>query len=464
MLRVGLILRLFVILSIFFNTKNIFCIQLKIKLEKQVYQHPVNNILYRRLSNEPLRELSYYEYERPNIKLALPVVSIDIGYPPQNFSLIYSTGKQVTWVYRDKSNYDKLSQKYFDTEKSKTLIKYKDIYELNSFTFGTLCSKVQDYISINNNISTFMSFMLIFFLSPNSLFADGELSLIRKYLGIYSDPYITKNVSNFSLLEGLYNDNHIKRRIFAHKWNYWNYEGILYIGEYPLSEEEKPYYNLHICNSYNERGEINQFWNCFVDGIKIGDKYIYYNNTNNNNEIGIFSTSEKFIFVPERNYEVIEYIKNYSNWGKLNCIMEGITAFKELHCDYNTFKYSYFPDVYINFNGYEIKLTPEDIFYYNDNKKFYRLLMVLYTKKDYWVFGSLLTNKNNMIFDGDNGTVTFFKKRTLFTSTLLASYLLCALLFLSLIGFYFVAKLYFFNFKSKNHDFPRYSEKAKLIQ
>ena len=69
-----------------------------------------------------------------------------------------------------------------------------------------------------------------------------------------------------------------------------------------------------------------------------------------------------------------------------------------------------------------------------------------------------------MIFDGDNGTVTFFKKRTIFTSTLLTSYLLCALLFLSLIGFYFVAKLYFFNFKSKNHDFPRYSEKTKLIQ
>ena len=114
----------FVIFSFLFSENNIFCIQLKLHLEKQVYQFPINHNLYRRLSNEPLRELYLNEYEKPNIKLALPTVSVGIGFPPQNFSLLYSTGKQVTWVYREKSNYDKLSQKYFDTEKTKTLIKF----------------------------------------------------------------------------------------------------------------------------------------------------------------------------------------------------------------------------------------------------------------------------------------------------------------------------------------------------
>ena len=233
--KIKLILRILIIFSFLFNSNDILCIQLKLKLVNQVYQFPINHNLYRRLNeNNPLRELYLYEYEKPNIKLALPVISVNIGFPPQNFSLIYSTGKQVTWVYREKSNYDKLSQKYFDTEKSQTLIRYKDIYEINSFTFGTLCTKVQDYITITNNTSTFMSFMLIFFLSPNSLFADGELSLIRKYKGIYSDPYITKNVSNFSLMEGLYNDNYIKNKIFSHKWIKGKNEGILYIDEFPL--------------------------------------------------------------------------------------------------------------------------------------------------------------------------------------------------------------------------------------
>ena len=213
------VLRAIIIFSFFFDSKIIFCIQLKLKLEKQVYQFPINHNLYRRLSNEPLRELYLNEYEKPNKKLALPTVSIGIGFPPQNFSLLYSTGKQVTWVYKEKSNYDKLSQKYFDTEKTKTLIKYDECYEINSFTFGTLCHQVKDYITINNTISTFMSFMLIFFLSPNSLYADGELSLNRKYIDIYADPYITKNVSNFSLMEGLYKDKLIKNKIFAHRWN-----------------------------------------------------------------------------------------------------------------------------------------------------------------------------------------------------------------------------------------------------
>ena len=459
MIKLNFVIRVIIILSVLFNYNDILCIQLKLKLEKQVYQFPVNHVLYRRLNEDPLRELYFYEYEKPNIKLALPVLSINIGFPSQNFSLIYSTGKQVTWVYRNKANYVELSQKYFDTEKSKTLTKFTDSYEINSFTFGTLCTKVQDYITISKNISTFMSFMLIYYLSPNSLFADGELSLTRKYLGIYSDPYITKNVSNFSLLEALYKDKYIKNKYFAHKWIKGKNEGILYIDEYPLTDEEKIYYDFHLCKSYNIKGELNQFWNCYIDGVRIGDKY----NFNYKTEIGIFSTSEKFIFVPEKNYEVIEYIKDYSDWGKNNCILEGITAFKELHCNYKKFKYSYFPDIYINFNGYEIKLSPENIFYYDDNKKFFRLLMVLYNKKDYWVFGSLLTNKNNMIFNGENGTITFFKKRELFNSTFLANYLLYFLLFLTLAGMYFLGKIYYVNLKVKNKNVDNNPEKVKFI-
>ena len=109
-----------------------------------------------------------------------------------------------------------------------------------------------------------MSFMLIFYLSPNSLFADGELGLARKYLGIYSDPYITKNVSNFSLIDGLFKNNKIEKKMFAHKW-ISDKRGLLYIGEYPLLNEELPYYNFHTCNSLNQRGEINLFGSNLVE-------------------------------------------------------------------------------------------------------------------------------------------------------------------------------------------------------
>ena len=52
-------------------------------------------------------------------------------------------------MYRDKSNYDKLSQKFLDTKLSKTLLlSKKEIYEINTFTFGSLCEKAQDYINI----------------------------------------------------------------------------------------------------------------------------------------------------------------------------------------------------------------------------------------------------------------------------------------------------------------------------
>ena len=421
-------------------------IQLQLSLENQVYQFPVNMNLFRRLRDE-LRELYLIEYEKPTEKLSLPTISINIGIPVQNFSLLYSTGKHLTWVYREKANYDKLSQNFFETHYSNTLLLSKEqIYEVNTFTFGFLCEKAQDYISINNNTSIYMSFMLIFYLSPNSLFADGELGLARKYLGIYSDPYITKNGSKFSLIDGLFKNNKVEKKMFAHKW-ISDKRGLLYIGEYPLLNEELPYYNFHTCNSLNQRGEINQYWNCFLDGIKIGDKYIDYSlnnkNLNEKKEIGIFSTSEKFIFMPESQIEIINDIKNYSKWGKNNCILEGITSYKELHCTYDTFKYSYFPSISFNFSGYTITLNPKDIFYYNGNNKYYRLLIVLYNKKDYWIFGSFLTNKNNMIFDSGNGTVTFFKMKKILNLSSLTYYLLYILFFLSSFGFYFIIRIYF---------------------
>ena len=446
---------LFLILQI----KQIYSYQLKLTLENQVYQFPINFHLYDKINKLP--NLYLYEYERPNEKLSLPVLTINIGFPFQNFSLIYSTGKLLTWVYRDKSNYDKLSQKYFDTKLSKTLnLSNEEVYEINTFTFGSLCGKAQDYISINNNetLSIYMSFMLIFYLWPNSLFADGEFGMARKYLDIDSFPYINENVSNYSIIDGLFHNNIIKKKIFAHKWNSKK-EGTLYIGEYPLSKEEIPHYDFHSCKPYNGKGEVNQFWNCYIDGIKIGNKYIDYsinNNINKTQEIGMFSTSEKFIFIPEDHIDIINFIKYYSKWGKENCILENMTSFKELHCNYRNFKFDYFPSIYLNFNGYEIELNPKDIFYYNDNNEFYRLLVVLYNKKNYWIFGSLLTNKKNMIFDNDNnGIVTFFEKKKTFRNMVFTNNLLSILFFCTLIGLIYLAKINFIKrkiIKEKNNE------------
>jgi len=429
----------------FFKVKFIFCFQLKLTLKNQVYQFPINHNLYRRLSNK-FRELSYYEYEKPSQKLALPIININIGIPFQNFSLIYSTGKHTTWLYRYKGNNDKFNQKYFDKTLSKTITITNELYEINYFTFGTLCEKVLDYISINNTTSIFLSFMLVYYLAPNSLFSDGELGLARKYLGIYSQPYITKNVSNYSLIDGLYKDNKIKNKTFAHKW-ISDKEGILYIDEYPLIKKEIPYYYFYTCKSFNNFGEINQYWNCYIDSIKIGNKFIDYSL---DDEIGIFSTGEKFIFIPEHQIDIINYIKNYSKWGKDNCILDEWTAYTELHCNYNGFKYSYFPSIYFNFSGYDIELTSHDLFYYNDNNKYYRLLIVLTNKKNYWVLGSILTNKINMIFN-ENGNITFFKLKKILNLSSFSKYMLIILLFLNLIGIFFIIRIYCFQIMHKKY-------------
>ena len=102
-----------------FHIKIFFCFQFKLTLRNQVYQFPINHNLYRRL-NEQIRDLSYYEYEKPSKILALPTIDLSFGIPFQNFSLIYSTGKHATWLYRYKANDEKLNQKYLDKKISYT--------------------------------------------------------------------------------------------------------------------------------------------------------------------------------------------------------------------------------------------------------------------------------------------------------------------------------------------------------
>ena len=70
-----------------------------------------------------------------------------------------------------------------------------------------------------------------------------------------------------------------------------------------------------------------------------------------------------------------------------------------------------------------------------------------------------------MIFDGENGNVTFFKKREIFSSTLVVNYLLYILVVLSLIGFYLTMKIHSnINTKIKNRELSTNSEKIKLIK
>ena len=69
-----------------------------------------------------------------------------------------------------------------------------------------------------------------------------------------------------------------------------------------------------------------------------------------------------------------------------------------------------------------------------------------------------------MIFDGENGTVTFFQKREIFSSSLVVNYLLIILLFLILIGIYFILKMKHVKIKENSKEFTNNSEKTKLIE
>ena len=78
-------------------------------------------------------------------------------------------------------------------------------------------------------------------------------------------------------------------------------------------------------------------------------------------------------------------------------------------------------------------------------------------------FERYLDNKNNMIFDGDNGTVTFYKMRKLFNSSIIINYMITSLIFLCVIGIYYSMKIYYINLRLKINDNENDSVKVNLI-
>ena len=391
----------FLLILFFLTFKLYYFFQIPIELKKQVYQYPLNLIQYRRL----------FEIDKPNEILSLPLITINLGTPNQKLKLIYNTGSQVTWVLRESET--NILQKPFYSNLSKTFHKTDKIYELNYFTYGTLATSVKDILYFNNEINVEFYFFHLFFYSPNTLICDGEIGFARLYHGIYSDPYIVKEAINYSFLNELHIKNNISK-IFSHKWLN-NKKGILYIGELPFKKKiDDNNINVNI-NDYNENivnitkclniintGEISNYWNCRIDELIIGNEIV---NISLNNKT-IFSTGERFIFIPQEIGDIMFIYGNYSEWSRKNCFFYYQVAFRELHCKIEGFKFEYFPNLIFNFNGYIINVKPEDVFLINNNK-YYRNIIVINNKKDFWILGFPAIKNHNMIFY-DDGYVYFY--------------------------------------------------------
>ena len=216
-------IKIFSLILFSLTFKLYFFFQIPIELKKQIYQYPLNLIQYRRLE----------EVDKPHEILSLPLITINLGTPKQKLNLIYNTGNQVTWVLRESET--NIIQKPFYSNLSKTFYKTDKIYELNSFTYGTLATGVKDILSFNDEINVEFYFFHLFFYSPNTLICDGEIGFARFYRGIYSDPYIVKEAINYSFLNELHIKNNISK-IFSHKWINKK-KGILYIGELPFKKK-----------------------------------------------------------------------------------------------------------------------------------------------------------------------------------------------------------------------------------
>ena len=379
-----------ILLSLLYSTTSF---QIPFKIRSQIYQYPLNLPQYRNL----------VEVEKPSPILGVPIVTIEIGTNPVKYNLIYSTGTFASSTMTDTCT--SVQQQSYQVSQSTTSEKELESYESNSYTYGGLASVINDYVNFIGKPAERVKIRFFNYLhyTPNTLISDGELGMSKIYVSLYTDPYITKDVKKFSVMEQLYENQFIKNKIFAHKYLNEN-EGTLYIGEIPEGK-----YDIKKCQSTTEKGEPSYFWNCRFTNIKIGSKNMIIEQKTN---IATFSTGERFIFLPQEAKNIIEEYQNYSEWSQNNCELSEHIAYQELHCKYNGFNHKYFPTITFDFDGYEITLPPEKVFYYNYNQKYYRLLMVLNNRKSYWILGSPALKGHNMIFDSSDNSVSFFKNES----------------------------------------------------
>lgn len=336
----------------------------------------------------------------------LPSINICIGSPSQCVDVIIDTFAYIGWI----SGLEVSSPHPFNEEKSTTYTQTSSAcfsYDYNSFYI--LGKPSIDILKINDNIiSPNPDFAFLLSFAPKKfpiLSVDGIMGLSRKL------KYKTVNSKAISLMEYLYQNKIINKKVFTFVNYKHSDKGQFFIGELPDHFNITSSFKCQclLPRNLNDQGWLDEYWNCNLRMILFKKK----NETINFmlNQPIFFKTGNNFIILTEGQKHLLQLLTTGDILRDKSCVIEGEN--NELFISCELFNVESLGDIIFRINDLtELVLKSEDLFMISEkNSSRMESIIRVYRDASYMVIGNALLKNYDISFDMENSIIYFQESR-----------------------------------------------------
>ena len=340
-------------------------------------------------------------------KEGLYTITLNIGNPSQQFSLLLDTGSPYLWI-NDENCIGCKSQHKFISSLSDTFHQSSDIIKINYLSgeiSGNICTDLIKFNSTNSKIQDF-NFILV-----------NETNINYEFEGIFGLSKGAIDIQNllYSTIYQLRENNFLKQNTFLFDFPRNNF----YIGEIPSNIKQDDSFSF---KNLKDNKFDGYYWHCLFEKIKFNkNKQLISTNTTKYNYIFFDSGINGLIFPLNYTYIFENVISNNKLLKNSECYIQAENEKKKiysLNCKNNInnlingenkeYKKIYNDEEFITFDLSKDKfiiLKLNDIFNKEDNSfKIY----FTNTPNNAIFLGIPFFEKYTILFDKDNNEVTIY--------------------------------------------------------
>jgi hypothetical protein len=356
----------------------------------------------------------------------LYTIKLTIGNPSQEFEVIVDTGSFLLWIPSSKCTSCFYNKNKLNEEKSQSLVKNSEFMELKYISGRIAGNIAYDMIKFNSNNSVNPNPLLpkFKFLLSNQVDApvkvDGIIGLSRKY---------SKYDPSFSLIDYLYTNKVIKRKMFSQKIEDDDVDSRFTIGNLP-KEIQDDIGNFTKCSAITFNYSVDSYWACNLKQIlfvKKDEKNVSQNSLNmsklkayeitSDQKPAIFDTGSNVILAPTELADKFRDIFFRELLDNKTCMMlDDDNSSSGFRCNKDA-NFENFPIIKFVFdNNFTYDLKTKDLFLESYNGYMFRIVFGRVPGNG-WLLGQPFLRQYHMVFDHEDNSVGFYpkkKKGTLF--------------------------------------------------
>ena len=337
------------------------------------------------------------------------ITEISIGTPSQKFNVILDTSSIFLMVFPTNTESKMDIKNKFNTSASSTFTEINEIithYEYLNHNITPIA--VNDTIHFANMEIKNFSFVLI-----NNSNEIPDFDDIDGILGIgYKYEELNPFMNHFSLLEQLYVNNQITKKIYFINFTSES-EGYVKFGR-----KNEQLLNENIGECIPPNNNINNMligkWQCVIKRIQIGrfmKNFTIYERETNNVDFLTFDTGSNFITVPEKFFDFItKPFKHYiENEICINETLKDKITYRRIKCKTNVSEIFYNKDIYFYVGDHIMIFPHQNMFSEIEGYLFFNMITYVNNTNEYEI-GQILLKNFIIEFDKSKEIISFYSE------------------------------------------------------